>query len=340
MATLGTENLTLADIAKRADEQGNVDAPIVELLAQDQEVFADATLTPCNEGNRHRSTVRTGIPEGVWRKLYQGVPSTKSSTAQVYDAPGMLRNLAKIDAELLTDATKDPSGVLLSESIAFIQGLKQQAESTLWYGDTAQYPERFHGFAPRYSAAPGTDEDLSTFNILDAEGTGADNTSIWLVGWSPETCTMIYPEGSVGGLSKQDLGVELTTDANGDEYPARNIWYKWNLGLAIRDWRSVGRIASIDFSDLNKNPATSGADLINLMIELEERVMHYAGPMGARFAWYMHPRVRTFLRKQINTAAGNQLTQENFAGKRVLAFNGVPIRASRKILLTEADPTA
>ena len=330
MSTEATYNLTMADVAKRTDPDGKT-ARIVELLDQSHEVLDDAVFVECNDGTNHKGTARTGIPAPTWRKLYGGVKSTKSSTKQVVDSCGMLEMLPKIDVDVI-DKSSDPSGTLLSEHQPHLEGMRQALESTLFYGDTDVYPERFLGLHPRFNAyaRSAQDDAYSDYNVLTGGGSGADNTSIWLLTWGDSTCHMLYPKGSKAGLVQENKGKLLVAadDGSGD-YEAYVTKYKWDVGLSVRDWRSVGRICNIDISNLEGE--SSAADLLKLMIRLNERVEG----VGRR-AWYMHPRVRTALRIQMLGKSNVNLTFDTVAGRRVLAFDDVPVRASKKILLTES----
>ena len=49
MATIGTQNLTLLDLQKRMDPNGNV-AQIIEQLDQSTEIIQDMTMVECNQG--------------------------------------------------------------------------------------------------------------------------------------------------------------------------------------------------------------------------------------------------------------------------------------------------
>ena len=80
---------TMLDMAKRLDPDGSV-ATIVELLTQTNEILEDAVVAEANNITSHRTTVRTDIPVATWRRLNYGVKPTKSKTAQVDDAIGML----------------------------------------------------------------------------------------------------------------------------------------------------------------------------------------------------------------------------------------------------------
>ena len=82
MATLSTSNLTLADWAKRSDPDGRV--PIVaELLSQSNEILEDCVFKEGNLPTGERVVIRTGLPSVYWRALNQGIPNSKSTTAQV-----------------------------------------------------------------------------------------------------------------------------------------------------------------------------------------------------------------------------------------------------------------
>jgi hypothetical protein len=246
----------------------------------------------------------------------------------------MLEAYAEVD-KALADLNGNGPAFRLSEDSAHIEGMAQEMASTLFYGNEGTEPEAFTGLAPRFNDQAAVNGE----NILTSAATpdGTDNTSLWVVGWGPDTCHMIYPQATSGGLSQENLGKRLVTadDSSGD-FEAYVTKYKWDLGLSLRDWRAVGRIANIDVGNLEAE--SSAADLVKQMIRLEERVMHYGGLGGARFAWYMHPRVRTMLRIQALAKAQYGITFENYEGRRVMQFGATPIRASRQLLLTETAP--
>jgi hypothetical protein len=236
----------------------------------------------------------------------------------------------------VVDRSGDPAGTLLSENLPHIEAMRQTVESTLFYGDITTYPERFQGLDSRYGQSAGTDETLSTFNVITGSAAQGqtDCTSVWLVGWGDNTCHMLYPQGTTGGLMQENKGKQLVeADDSSGTFEAYVTKYKWTLGLSVRDWRAVGRIANIDVGNLEAE--SSAADLVKLMIKLEERVMHYGGLGGARFAWYMHPRVRTMLRIQALSKAQYNLSFDTYEGRRVMKFGDTPIRVSRQLLLSE-----
>lgn len=327
MATLSTLNPTLADLTNRMDPNGKIDPQIVEILTQSNEILDDMTFIEANGFTDHKTTIRSGLPTGTWRKLNYGVMPEKSKTVQVKDSMGMLESFAEVD-KALAELNNNSAAWRLSEDYAFIEGMNKTMASTLFYGDTEADPEKFMGLAPRYDSTAAQNGS----NIIKAGGSGSDNTSIWLVVWGPNTVHGIYPKGSQAGLQSEDLGEDVVTDAAGGRYRALRTHYRWDMGLTLRDWRYVVRIANIDVSDLTKN-AASGADLIDLMIQALEIIPNMS--MG-RPVFYCSRTVRSFLRRQILNKNNVNLTFETVAGKKVLSFDGVPVRKTDALLETEA----
>lgn len=328
MATLSTLNPTLADLASRMTSDGKIDPQIIELLGETNEVLDDMTVIEANGFTEHKTTVRSGLPSGTWRKLNYGVQPEKSRTVQVKDAMGMLETYAEVD-KALADLNGNSAAWRLSEDRAFIEGMNQTMATTLFYGDASLDPEKFTGLAPRYSSLSAE----NGMNIISGNGSGSDNSSIWLIVWGPNTCHTIYPKGSAAGLQSRDLGEDTLLDANSGRYQGYRTHYKWDIGLTLRDWRYVARIANIDISDLTKN-ASSGADLIDLMTQAIEVIPNLG--MG-RAVFYCSRKVRSFLRRQIaNKVASSTLTMDEVAGKKVISFDGIPVRRSDAILNTEA----
>jgi len=332
MATLGTNSYTLLDVAKRIDPDGK-SAKIAEMLSQDNEILDDMPWTEGNLPTGHRVTVRTGLPDAAWRKLNQGVPRSKSTVAQIDESCAMLEAWSDVDKDL-AELNGLESDFRLSESVAFIESINQKMASTIFYGNSVTAPESFLGLAPRFDDVPSTAGGAENKdNVIDAGGTGTDNTSIWLVGWSPNTVSGIYPKGSRAGLFHEDLGLDTVLDANGNPYRAYRDHYQWKCGIALRDWRYVVRIANIDVSDLTMDAAT-GAKLISLMTQALERI-HSLN--GVRPAFYCNRTIRSILRQQqVNAVKNSTLTVEELFGKRVLMASEVPVRRTDALINAEA----
>jgi hypothetical protein len=317
-------NPTILDVAKRMTGDGNLDK-IVEMMNQTNEILTDMTMLEGNLPTGNVSTVRTGLPKVAWRVFNDGVEPSKSATAQATDTCGMLEAYAVVDRELAKIAN-NAKEFRLQEDRAFLEAMNQEMASTLFYGSKAM-PEKFVGLTPRYSDKTAKSGE----NIIDAGGTGANLTSIWLVVWSPNTVHGIYPKGSKAGFEMEDDGVVDVTTKEGKKYKAYQTHYQWKNGLTVRDWRYVVRIANIDVTKLKKD-ASAGADLIDLMIDAEEKVPNLG--MG-RPVWYMNKTVRGFLRKQLNKGHQYQTAAGQEPGKIVVDFNGIPVRRTDALIIGE-----
>lgn len=328
MATVGNSYLSLADLRKQQNKNDEI-ADIIEIMATQDDMLADAPTFECNEGNSHLTTIRAGLPSPTWRKLYEGVQPTKGTTTQVRDTTGYMEDWSEIDAKLVEKA-KNPAKFRMNEAKAHLMGIAQELSATLIYGDTATDPEKFTGLAPRFG-------DLSADNagqIVDAGGTGSDNTSIWFVTWGEQTCHFLYPEGSVMGIRREDKGKDVKEKSDGSLYDVYREKFGMDVGLSVRDWRAIARIANIDVSNLTAD-ASSGADLVDYMIDALYSLDN-PNPSNGNLVIYTSRTIAKFLHKQAMNANNVQLSLEEFAGRKIPAFLGVPIKRMDAILETEA----
>ena len=325
-------NLTLLDLKNRLDPNGKV-ARIVEMMHRTNEILEDMVMVEGNLPTGHRSTIRTGLPEVGWKTLYEGTQPSKSITAQVDDACGILEAYSSVDE----DAVKlngNESGYRISEAQAFLEAMNQEKARSMFYENTKINPERPHGLAVRYNtlnpAVPISE------SVIDGGGTGtgaqAELTSIWLIVWGDQTIHGIYPKGTSLGLEHNDLGKQRIQHPETKKiYMALEDQYKWHIGFCVRDWRYAVRIANIPVRDI------SASGIIDLMIEAVERIPNLGMGKGA---WYMNRPMRTALRKEIKNTGNVHLNLEEVAGKRVLHFDELPVRRVDALLNTESRVTA
>lgn len=335
-ATVGAESLNIIDVAKRLDPDGST-ADVAEMLAQTNEIVQDIPWVEGNLPTGNRTTIRTGLPQTVWRKLYGGVPASKSTTAQVDDSTGMLEARSEPDVDVVKMAN-DPASFRLDEAHAFIEAMGQDFVTTLLYGDTSINPERFYGLQARYDQLPGVNSAPSAANVIDAGGTGSDNTSLYLIGWGKRSVYGIYPKNSKAGLSHQDLGEIDAFDANGDRYRAYADLFKWKCGLVVKDWRYVVRIANIDVSDLRGDTGTmANQRLIKILMGAKHLLPSLTGVQPRIYA---NRTVRAALDNMALDKSSNALAIREAAGQFQTDFLGVPIRTVDQLLNTEAQVTA
>ena len=339
MATLSTSNLTLADWAKRSDPDGRV--PIVaELLSQTNEILDDCVFKEGNLPTGERVIIRTGLPSVYFRALNQGIPGSKSTTAQVDEACAILEARSEVDKDLAM-LNGNTAQFRLSEDTAFLEAMNQTQAETMFYGNPGTDPKKFLGLAPRYG-------DLSAdnaVNILDAGGSGSDNASVYLVVWGDQTVYCPFPKGSKAGLTHEDLGEQTVYNSDGTRLQAFATRYQWKNGLVVKDWRYVVRICNIDISDLigvtGTQANTAATSLTKLMARACYRIPNMA--MG-RAAFYMNRTVHSGLsiaamdKSQNVLEIQKGLTQFGQA-KSYLSFLGTPIRQVDTLINAEARVT-
>jgi len=336
MATLATSNLTLADWAKRTDPDGRI--PIIaELLSQSNEVLEDCVFKEGNLPTGERVVIRTGLPGVYWRALNQGIPSTKSTTAQVDEAAGILEARSEVDKDLAM-LNGNTAQFRLSEDSAFLEAMNQTQATTLFYGNPGTDPKQYLGMAPRYSSLSAANAQ----NILSAGGSGSDNTSVFLVVWGDNTVYCHFPKGSKAGLIHEDLGEQTVYNSDGTRLQAYATRYQWKNGLVVKDWRYVVRICNIDVSDLigqtGTQASTAATNIVKLMARSLYRIPNMA--MG-RAAFYMNRTVHSGLsiaaldKSQYVLKINEGLSQFG-TPYSWLSFLGVPLRRVDAIINAEA----
>lgn len=329
MATIGNSFVDLIDIYKQQDGNGQY-VPVIEMLKQMTPVTDDAIAVECNKGTTHLHTVRTGLPSVAWGRLYKGIPQSKSGKAQVEDTTGFVEGLSTIDSRLLKLAVNE-GAVRLSEAKSFLEAMAQEAETKIFYGNSAADPDQFMGLAPRF-------DSLSAPNggqIIDAGGTGSVNTSIWFVAWGDEQCSLLYPKGTQAGVQREDKGEQRVLDASGNPYYAKEELFQWHLGLAVKDWRYVSRVANIDTTAMAAGTVALYNFLRKAYYKLQSRRI-----AGGKLAIYCNRDVLEALDALATNAGASdsfvRLKPMEIEGKEVMTYRGIPIRETDALLNTEA----
>lgn len=349
MAQIGALALTYADWAKRTNDDGTI-AEIIELLSQTNDVIDDMLVVEANQATGHVTTVRTGIPQATWRLLNYGVPTGKSTTAKITDSIGMLETFSIVD-KALADLNGNSAEFRLSEDLSFLEGMSQQLASTIFYGNTLLNPERFMGLAPRY-ASPNTATAQSAANVIDCGGLNSTNTSMWVVTWGARTCHGIFPKGGKSGFQMRNMGdIVPALDANNNRYLAYTTHFKWDNGLTVRDWRYLVRLCNIDVTMLAGGNAPN---LITALIRAVHRLPTVSPSVGTetrtdapnggqanngRLAIYCNRTIRTWIDIQALNRTNMFLKLDEWHGKPITAFRGVPIRTCDALVSTETRAT-
>lgn len=338
MAQLSTSNLTLADWSKRTHPDGSI-ADVAELLSQTNEVLEDCVWKEGNLPTGDRVVIRTGLPVTYYRALNQGIPSSKSTTAQVDEACAMIEARSEMDVDL-AKLNGNTNQFRLSEDVAFIESMNQTFVNGLFKGDSTTDPKQFLGLEKRYSSKAAGNGG----NILRAGGTN-NLSSVYLIGWSDRTVYCPFPKGSNAGLMKEDLGVQTIFDGTNrmQAYVSR---FQWKPGLAVKDWRYVVRIANVSASGiLAASEGQAAADstiLIKMMAQAMDRIPSWG---GIKPCFYMNRSLYSGLRIQAMDRTNGVLDIEKGLSQfgtpmSWLTFQGVPIRKVDALLNNETAVAA
>ena len=323
MAIVGKTYLTLKDkFAQRVN--GRVANTIIDILSSTNVILEDAVVRECNEGSTHKTTVRNGLPEVEFRKFYQGVKCSKGDYTQITDTTGMLEVYSQVDKSL-ADLENDTQQFRINEATAFLESMNNTVQENIFYGSKATNPAGFDGLSVRYNKL-SNDKNSIGYRVLDAGGTGNTNTSVWFVTWGDLHTHLLYPKGSEMGFTHTDKGAQTTTDSSGNMYEVYRDHYKWDVGMSVRDFRSNCRIANIDVEELDGNNAP---DLISLMITAYHRIKRFA--KTGKTVIYVNETIDTYLHFQAMNKNNVQLTADEFGGKPIVSFLGIPVKCVDQI---------
>ena len=211
-----------------------------------------------------------------------------------------------------------------------VDRMNNTVQENIFYGSKATNPAGFDGLSVRYNKI-SSDVNSIGYRVINGGGTGSTNTSIWFVTWGDLHTHLLYPKGSQMGFVHTDKGAQTATDANGNMYEVYRDHFKWDVGMTVRDFRSTARIANIDVTKLG---TANAADLISLMINAYHRIKRFA--KTGNTVIYCNETIETYLHLQALNKANVQLSIEDFGGKPIVSFLGVPIKCVDQLKNDEA----
>ena len=325
--------LSQAELYRRLDPKGNV-ADICEALNQSNEIIQDVTMKEGNLPNGDQQSIRTGLPDVYWRQLNRGVPPSHSTVANVQETCAEMSAQSIIDVQVCKLNGND-AAFRRSEEKPFIESMGQKFATTMFYGDASK-EDGFTGLATRYSTTSVATAACAK-NVINCGGTAQSNklTSIYLVSWG-DNVYCPYPKGSKVGLETRDLGQQLVDDDLGNKMLAYVTMYSWHVGLMIRDWRYVVRLANIDVDALYAGTGIGTGDIktantTNLILKLQTAIAKIPVSGKANIKIYMNGDVHDGLgqlaaRTNNNVLAYHDAQKEYGTHGAWSTFAGIPIR--------------
>lgn len=278
MATKGSQFITFRDILSGRTPDGLLDKDVVEVIAKENPALDDIVWKQCSKGREDITTIRSGIPAAVFRAYYEGVQGSKGSKKQVANTCGTISSAIKIDMRLY-DESADKAAFLMDEVEQHAEVMGQGTASALFYGDIADDPKGFNGFAKTFGYLTKSDSDVdeAAYYVLNGSratgGSTAMLRSIFMVGWGKKSAHGIYPQNTSMGLQRGRL-VETYVADEDDSTKMLRVGIQelnWNVGLNIRDFRYCGRIANFE-ADAAISVTSGMPDYVELLTRLTTRV--------------------------------------------------------------------
>ena len=325
--TGASKYLTLMDLTKRLGDKALI--KIAEVMAADNPIIKDMPLLQGNEITGNRVAIRNGLPTAAWTKLYEGVPPSKSDVVAVMDTVGTLEAYSEVDKRLY-DIAPDRGEFRAQEDLAFLETMSQKVAESVFYGE--KDGRSFGGLSMRYATLDEA-KAKSARNIINGGGTaGGALTSMWIVVWGPLTAYSFHGRNSTGaGWSRKDLGeqtIQAPTETEGvmGSMQVLRTHFKWELGMTVRDYRAIVRIANIPVDNLED------VSLTNLLIRGINRLK--AKATGQPII-YCNEAIKTALDIERTNKGNVHLTLSEFGGEEVTSIRGIPIKMCDALLSSE-----
>lgn len=335
MATLGATYLNLMDLVQREKPDHTI-ATVCELLNQQNPALQDIQWSVCNDGTQNITYLRTKQPTASLLSVGGGVPVDKSNVSQITDTTARIGVASEVDKRII-ELNGNSAAQRALEAKSMLEALNQRMMGLWFYGNattgipTTPDPLSFDGLSKRYGLLSGGNAE----QIIDAGGTGSDNTSIWFVVNGDKTISGLIPLGATAGVKHTAVngGVPVSkTESNGNIREVYQDIWEWHTGMKVEDWRGAVRICNIDVSNLVSE--SGAADLIKLMIKAQHRLEPVEG-MGTPVIYVSRTVAQMLDIQSLNKQSGN-LTSETVDGKRKTMFRGYQIRTIHQLLDTEA----
>ena len=306
MATtaLDATSLTLVDLQKRMAPDGSL-LPLVEQLQQRNPFLQSMVWKEGNLDTGHRVSARSALPSIAWVRFNEGISQSKSTTDSYEEHCGMLEGLSSIDTRI-ADLNGKAAEIRASEDDGFLAQMANSLEGAFFYETTASNPERILGLSARLGST--TSKYGNQILKADANAAGANQSSIWLIGWGERTVYGITPRGKASGLVMEDMGKQRVLDSNSKPLWKYETRFQWHCGLCVEDYRYAVRIANVDMNRITGvagsawTSAAFNSDLVQLMIQAFYQVYD---PAVVRIAWYCDRKVAAFLHMQARAQGSN-----------------------------------
>ena len=318
MATVGTNHVTLADMAAQTNPDGSLASKIISRVARKNDLLSILPFTKGNRSDGDQITQLTSMPTIGYIKINKAPTFSKAGHTQITNTVGIIKTLNKIDPELAA-RYPNPEQYRVNKDVAFTEAIRQQVASDIVYSNKATTPEKFDGMAVRYGTV-NTVRNNPGYYMINGGGSGSDNLSIWVAKVGPEGLHGIVGKEGQPGLTTKDKGTQWLGDADGNEMEWMVTEFRWELGVQVANPGAVVRICNIDKSALVTE--SSAADLSKLIYKAQELLEDVPGQ--AVILMNKTARAHLAIQASTETTLGLHDKMATFP-ERVPSINGMPV---------------
>ncbi|MDR2427200.1 MAG: hypothetical protein LBD46_08505 [Endomicrobium sp.] len=309
----------------------DIDRTTAEVMTEENPILEDIHFQEENSDNGNKFRERAKMPEVVARKYNQGITASKGGVLVKVDPRTELISKLEIDESYLSDFGAAAARELADEQFAHRTANGEKLGRTLFYGSKGA--ESLYGIIPRYNTL-NPKYSVSEY-VIDAS-TGVSNPSnlgsIVLVSWGPKSTYAFYPKNSKGGLEEGALTKGEIDGVNGGKLPGYYQYFKWKIGLTVKDYRSVVRICNIDTVKGKVQNITAGVPDLEMFIMEALRILK---SNGGNVVAYAGRDVMKCLDQQALGRYKRSYPTSGFAGKLITNVNGIPFRQQDCLLAAE-----
>ena len=292
--------LTLSDVAQQTHNKELL--PMVQEVVKPTTIFGDMPWQQASDSLSDVTGIQGDIPHGTWVGLDKGVKANKGTWKQREEGMGLLEAWAEVNEKTMS-VSPNPNRLRWENDSMHLQGMGEDAEFALLYGNPLQNPNTFLGFMPRFGYCTNWEGDIlagehqgenSPFICIDAGGAeGKPLSSILMIANAAQGPSLIYPRYKAdNGIVYRHFDYENALDSEGGNIRVAKSQFMIMMGLKIPNRRSVIRIANIDTTD---------ADCVNgLSNKLYEAFEAFPLMMKSSVNIYTTGNVTLAMRKQFN----------------------------------------
>lgn len=333
MAVHGDTYLDLVDIFQREPTKMAM-VPFINMLSYATPMLQDAVVSECNRGTYNLTSLLTKLPTGSWGRYYRGTAPSKTNRIQVTDGVGFYESMSVVDTRLLDDAS-NPAKLRQDEAMGHMEHMSQNMAKSILYSNIDADPDQFMGLSPRFN-------DFNTVQgdqIINGGGAGSATTSIWFITWGDLQTSLLYPTNTTAGVTRKDHGEQQMQSADGETYFAKKETFRWHMGMSVRDFRYIVRIANIPVAGLKDGTF----DVYKFLSQAYYRHWGRWKKLGNTYM-YCNSEVRQAMDEQaINRGAGDNFIRlkpgKDIQGKEVETYRGFAVREVPNLLNTETAIT-